>query len=63
MKCRTGSNDPRTDVPEDIQLLAEEIADEPIPENLLALARQLQRALGARLKHRKEANGEDAGGR
>lgn len=52
MKCRTGRNNFNTDYPGDMQFLAEEIATEPIPEKLLQLAWNLQRALEARVGDR-----------
>lgn len=50
MKSRTGSSNMSADDPEGIELLGEEFARDPVPEKLLELARELQRALEARLE-------------
>ena len=57
MKCRTGSKNVPTAYPEGMQLLAEEVANEPIPENLLELAQELQRVIEAKLKDRNGQGG------
>lgn len=49
VRIPTGNTSARQVWPEDIRLILDEIRKEPVPEELLRLAKELQRALEKRL--------------
>jgi hypothetical protein len=49
-KPRKAAGPRRDHLPEDVQLLLDELEQEAVPENLLKLAQQLQEALDEKLK-------------